>query len=162
MSELLSGRDKEGTKLTEEMSVRTLLVDDVPETLHVLCMQYSLHPSVEVIGLAKTIQEALDTLNATSINLISIDIYMGQESGLDLCRLVHERFPHIFIIICSVADSSLLRNVAYQFGAHYYTPKPISYTDVCAVIAAYREFKLRQCDSGCVHEADQILGMDCT
>ncbi|MCL6444491.1 MAG: response regulator [Alicyclobacillus sp.] len=130
--------------MKEDMSIRALLVDDVPETLQALYLQYSSHPNVEVIGVAKTISEALHTLNSTSTNLVSIDINIGDENGLDLCRLIHERFPNIFITICSIADSTLLRNMAYQSGAHYYTTKPVSYKDVCAVTQAYRKFTQRE------------------
>ncbi|MCL6600197.1 MAG: response regulator [Alicyclobacillus macrosporangiidus] len=140
--------------MTEDMPIRVLLVDDVPETLQALYLQYSLHPSVEVIGVARTISEALCTLKSTPANLVSVDIYMGDENGLDLCRLLHDRFPDIFIIICSIADSALLRNMAYESGAHYFIPKPVSYKDVCAVTQAYRRFSQRKRD--CVHVDDDV------
>lgn len=112
------------------MRIRTLLVDDSPETLDALSLLYAMNPVVDVVGRTKNAAETLSLLKSTSVDLVSLDIHLGSDNGLELCSQIYERHPSVFISICSLEEDEAYRVLAKQCGAHYFLAKPITSDDI--------------------------------
>ena len=125
------------------MTVKTLLVDDSIDTLEVLSLYFGGYPDIEIVATARNMQETLDICNTQPVELISIDIQLGTENGFDLCKKIREKLPHIFITMCSMEFDSEYQRRATDAGAHYFLPKPVSFTDISHLMLAYREFHSR-------------------
>jgi DNA-binding NarL/FixJ family response regulator len=118
--------------------VRVLLVDDIPDILEVLELMFSFQPNVEVVGTVRNNDEALAVLKHKAVDIITIDIYMGNDNGFDLCRAVHRIKPQVFITMCSSEGSPSNRQMAMTLGAHYFLEKPIRLEDVQSLVGTYQ------------------------
>lgn len=123
------------------MNIRTLLVDDSPETLDTLVLVFSLHPDVEVVGAVHTMAEAVEFLRTTTVDLVSIDIQLGSGSGFDLCEYVDERYPDIFVTMCSLEAHDRNQSLASKVGAEHFLAKPLSLEDMNDLAQKYKEFR---------------------
>lgn len=123
------------------MRIRTLLVDDSPETLEALMLLYTSNPEMEVVGTATNAVEAVTFLESTSIDLISIDIYLGDDNGFHLCTRIHHLYPSVFIAMCSLEDDEVYKRIAEQAGARYFLSKPITLDDIWNLIHDLRQFQ---------------------
>lgn len=117
--------------------VRVLLVDDMPDILEVLELMFSFQPDVEIVGTARNNDEALAILKHKTVDIISIDIYMGSYNGFDLCRAIRRSMPNVFITMCSSEGSPANRRLALSLGAHFFLEKPIRLEDVQSLVSAY-------------------------
>jgi response regulator of citrate/malate metabolism len=123
-----------------EMSFRVLLVDDRPEILEVLELLYSKVAELQIVGKARNIAEAKECLRLESVDVISIDIYLGCESGFDLCEFVTEAMPHIFITMCSSEGSTDNKRMAQSCGARFFLEKPVTIENLSDLVGAYLQF----------------------
>ncbi|QSO55496.1 response regulator (plasmid) [Alicyclobacillus curvatus] len=125
------------------MTVKTLLVDDSMDTLEVLRLHFGFYADIEIVSTARDIQETLEVCSAQPVDLISIDIQLGVQSGFDLCKEIREKLPHTFITMCSLESDSEYQLCAARAGANYFLSKPVSFADISNLMLAYREFHAR-------------------
>lgn len=59
-------------------------------------------PDVEVVGEYQKAEQVKDFLKRISIAVILLDINLGGESGLDICKFVVENHPSIKILAISI------------------------------------------------------------
>lgn len=116
-----------------------VLVDDVQETLDTLEMMYRWHTGVRVVGKAKNASELWEILGTRQVDVVSVDIELGGQNGLDLCQEISHRYPKVFIVVCSVEDSEDNRRRAAQAGAKLFLGKPVARGDVGRMIETYRQ-----------------------
>jgi DNA-binding NarL/FixJ family response regulator len=116
-----------------------LLVDDVDETLESLSMVYGLFNEVEIVGVAHNSAELWYILSTKHVDIISLDIELGHENGIELCSQIHERYPKILIIMCSIEASEVNRMKAKQAGASLFLAKPVSRDNIREVLQAHKK-----------------------
>lgn len=111
---------------------RVLLVDDMK------AIQDSLRNSIdwklynmEVAATAFNGLEAMQIVESMPIDLVITDIQMGQHGGLELCRNLAERYPHIKIIIMSGFAEFSYAQKAIKYGVLGYCLKPLEYDEIC-------------------------------
>jgi DNA-binding NarL/FixJ family response regulator len=138
------------------MKIRTLLVDDSPETLETLSLMYASHPQFEVVGTVHTVSEAVGFLKEKAVELVSIDIQLRFGSGFQLCAHVHEHYPEVFITMCSVEGRDLYQTLAYQNGAHHFLTKPITRRDIDDLVMRYTDFRHRFHESETQRSHDEV------
>jgi response regulator of citrate/malate metabolism len=125
--------------------ISVLLVDDMPEVLEVLELMFLHHnQAVKVIGKARNKDQADDILQNNTVDLISIDIHMGEHTGFDLCRTVHRTLPHTFITICSADGTEENKKLALSCGAHYFLQKPVDLGCVEQLLEEYHDWKTKR------------------
>jgi DNA-binding NarL/FixJ family response regulator len=76
-----------------------------------------------VIAQASTPDEALDQLAHAVPDIVLTDISMGAHDGLDLVRVLQQRFPAIAVIVLSMHASEELVTEALRLGASAYLLK---------------------------------------
>ena len=89
---------------------RVVIADDVPEYLSWLRAMFKDSPEFEVVGEAADGVEAIELVETLSPSLVVADIDMPGMDGLDVARLIGEKWPVIkVVLISSHADSSYER-----------------------------------------------------
>lgn len=88
----------------------------------------------EFCGEAPDGEMALPLIQAARPDAIITDIKMPFMNGLELCRIVRETMPHIKTIILSGHDEFAYAREAIKLGVSEYLLKPISASDLQAVL----------------------------
>src|ERR1700716_924482 len=74
-----------------------LVVDDDPTTRQV-CQDVAILCGMKVLSAASA-EEALEVIDAASIDILLTDLQLPLSSGLDLLKLVHESHPDIAVVV---------------------------------------------------------------
>ena len=75
---------------------------------------------------ARDIDTARQLLNERSIDLVLVDLRLGEENGLDLIRLIKQSYPEVESILLTAYGSIENTVEAMQAGAGDYVTKPFS------------------------------------
>ncbi len=111
--------------------MKAIIVDDEAKSrrmLKALCEEYC--DSVEIIGMAQSVQEALELLKEKTPDILFLDIQMPIESGFSLLEYYDDDIP-FEVIFTTAYDQYALP--AFKFSAIDYLLKPI---DIDALISA--------------------------
>lgn len=105
--------------------VKVLIVDDHEMVRIGLRQLLSLEPDVQVVGEACNASEALSETRRVSPEVILLDLRLGQDSGLDVCRQLQKSSSQIgILVLTSFADDSMVLE-AISSGADGYLLKEI-------------------------------------
>jgi DNA-binding NarL/FixJ family response regulator len=106
--------------------VRVVLVDDHEMILAGLTAMLAGFPGrVRVVGQAGTGDEAARLVTALRPDVVLLDVRLGPESGLDLCRLITGRVPEARVVFLSVYDDEQYVFEALRAGAGGYLLKRV-------------------------------------
>ena len=108
-----------------------ILVDDIPSALQLLANDIEQkHPSITVIGKAKSVVEAAKLLRKGEPDILFLDIMLGDGTGFDVLEI----FPNLRskIIFVTASDEYAIR--AFKFAAIDYVLKPYSDEDLSTAI----------------------------
>jgi two-component system CitB family response regulator len=133
--------------------IRTLVVDDDFMAASVHRSFVERIPGFEVIGEALTGADAIAQVELHQPNLVLLDVYLPDISGLDVIRRLREAGTHEvdFIAITSAKDVRTLRS-AMQGGVIHYLVKPFSFETFRERLASYATVRKRL---DRLNEADQ-------
>lgn len=95
-------------------SEKILLVDDDHSFLQILDMALSKYFKTYT---ATSVQKAMDILNQNEIDLICSDLYMREETGLDLLQMTKRKYRKAPFILLSGSDKNLDIKMAECSGA---------------------------------------------
>tara|TARA_R110001632_G_scaffold89156_3_gene192346 strand:+ start:13637 stop:14386 length:750 start_codon:yes stop_codon:yes gene_type:complete len=108
-----------------------ILVDDIPAALQLLANDIEQkHPSISIIGKAKSVVEAAKLLRKQEPDILFLDIMLGDGTGFDVLEI----FPKLRskIIFVTASDEYAIR--AFKFAAIDYVLKPYSDEDLNTAI----------------------------
>jgi response regulator of citrate/malate metabolism len=138
--------------------IRTLVVEDDVHVASIHRGYLERLGGFEVIGEARTVQAAVDLIERSHVDLVLLDVYLPDGSGLDVLRRVRATGrTHVDVIAITAArDVDTLRS-AIQGGAVHYLVKPFefnafrerleSYAAMRARLAGVRELDQAQVDA---------------
>ncbi|OZI72056.1 response regulator [Bordetella genomosp. 12] len=119
---------------------RILLIDDHALVRDGLKLHLESHPDCVVVGEADHAQAALDLLARCAPeampDLVLLDLYMRGIDGLELARLLHERYPQTAVLILSMHDNMEYMLQAVRAGARGYLLKDEPAEDILTAIEA--------------------------
>src|SRR3989475_819314 len=107
-------------------SLQILIVDD-ERTLRESCVSMLKHDGYNVRACARG-DEALDTLKRLRFDIVLLDLYMSEVSGLEWLQACLEAHPETIVIVMTGTPSVASSLEALQAGAWDYLPKPFSAT----------------------------------
>lgn len=90
------------------------------------------------IDVASGTSQAIDMVNARFYDLLIIDIFLGADDGLDLCRSLRQRRVGSPILIMTAKGTPETERVSKAAGADAYLAKPFAFEDLIATIARFR------------------------
>ena len=135
--------------------MKAVLVDDEPLARKELQRLLNAHPSVEVVGEAGNVREALKVLTSQKPDLIFLDVQMPGQSGFDLLAKL-ESPPEI--IFTNAYDQFALR--AFEFGACDYLLKPIIPERLAVSLSRVHADKVRASYESNIREGERLTGAD--
>ncbi|WP_270888220.1 response regulator [Pedococcus sp. 5OH_020] len=124
--------------------IRVLVVDDDYHVAHAHALSVRRLPGFEVVGEAHSGGEARELVASTRPQLLLLDMYLPDFSGLDLMRGIAasgEPVPD-FLPVTAARDIDSVRT-AMQLGAFYYLVKPFSFAALREQLESYRTWAER-------------------
>ena len=125
-------------KIEQAAAIRVLLADDHPIVMTGFAMSLANH-GMEVLGQARTPQEAVSQYLALRPDVLILDIRFGDElTGLDAARQVLAQDAKAKIIFLSQFDQDSLIKETYRLGARAFVTKDCDPADLAlAVVRAH-------------------------
>ena len=130
------------------MAVQTILVVEDDPKIRTLLRNVLEDEGYSVLE-AENAAEVLDFFNTSPISLITLDIHLGSDNGLELAREVR-RSSSVPIIMVTGKDDVIDRVVGLEVGADDYITKPFH---VREVVARVRSVLRRAPTAGPIHES---------
>ncbi|MEM9034266.1 MAG: response regulator transcription factor [Actinomycetota bacterium] len=127
-------RGPEGQSTGETGPVRVFLLDDHELVRHGLRDLLEMTGDFTVVGEAGTVEEALARIPPTAPDVAVIDVQLPDGNGVEVCREVRSRMPHVAcLILTSYSDDEALFD-AIMAGAAGYVLKQIRENDLVGAI----------------------------
>lgn len=119
-------------------TVRVLLVDDHEVVRLGLASLLEDVPGLRLVGEAGSGREALQACERLDPELVILDIRLPDQSGVEVCRQISERWPHIKVIILTSYASDELIAETILAGATGYVRKQVGNQELLRAIEAVR------------------------
>lgn len=93
--------------------IRVFMVDDHELILRGLREAIAEEPDIEVAGEASSVAEALDRVGQRSCDVAVLDFRLPDGDGIELCREIRSRYPHISCLLFTsfIDDQAVLEAV---------------------------------------------------
>jgi DNA-binding NarL/FixJ family response regulator len=103
-----------------------MIVDDSEQFLAV-ARNHLGRDGLEVVATATSQQQALEKAEEVRPDIVLVDINLGDESGVELTRLLVERFPHLRsrIVLISTMDHEDVADLISDSPAAGFLPKNV-------------------------------------
>ncbi|MBL4817868.1 MAG: response regulator transcription factor [Deltaproteobacteria bacterium] len=126
--------------------IRLFLIEDQPTTLRNLEKILSKSPHLEVLGGAKSAEDAIQSINNMEElpHVVLCDIGLPKMSGIEFCRFIKVKHPEIEVLMLTIFDDPQKALEAIRYGASGYLLKGI---ETSKVVEAIRE----------VHEGGSVI-----
>ncbi|HLG74593.1 MAG TPA: response regulator [Chloroflexota bacterium] len=136
------------------MAIRTLVVDDDFMVANVHKGFVERVPGFTVTGVAHSAAGALTAIEERHPDLVILDIYLPDRSGLSLLQdLRHDRREVDVIMVTAAKDVASLQE-AMQGGALHYIIKPFDFARFQQTLESYRRFRQERNRLATAEQAD--------
>jgi len=119
--------------------IRVLIVDDIAETRENLRKLLQFEPDIEVVGAARTGQEAIEMARETEPDVVLMDINMPDMDGITATEALKRDVRFAQIVILSVQSESDYLRRAMRAGASDFIAKPPSGDELIGTIRSLAE-----------------------
>jgi response regulator of citrate/malate metabolism len=139
--------------------IRTLVVEDDPVLAEAHRLYVERVPGFEVAEVARTGADALRVLAAREVDLVLLDVYLPDMTGLDLCRTLRARGDAVDVIAVTSARDLPTVRAAVSLGIVQYLIKPFQFSTFRARLETYADFRraTESADTLQQDELDRIL-----
>jgi two-component system LytT family response regulator len=139
--------------------IRTLIVEDEERSINLLrSLLAELAPDIEIIGIARRVDEAIEAINMTKPDFIFLDIELfGQRAFTILEEVVWKHFQFVFV---TAYEEYALK--AFRYAAADYLLKPIEPQLLLDALQKVRENKSVQPESERMDVIREHLSSDAT
>jgi len=121
----------------ETTIVRVLIVDDDERVRDALALFFDTRDDFTVVGEAGHGAEALWLCEQLQPDLVLMDLKMPVMDGVTATRKIHERFPHINIVLLTNSSDGDHIKTALQAGASGYVLKSANVDQLVRKMRAY-------------------------
>jgi response regulator of citrate/malate metabolism len=142
--------------------IRTLVVDDDAMTASIHRSYVERVPGFQVVGEAHTGRAAVESVRELRPDLLLLDIYLPDISGLEVLRRLREpETPHVDVIAVTAAKDVQTLRSAIHGGVIHYLVKPFFFDTLRERLEAYaalrgRLDRLRDPDQ---HDIDHVFSL---
>src|SRR3954463_13546475 len=127
-----SARDPLSIPSEVKASIRVLVVDD-ERTLRESCASVLQMDGYNVTLIGRG-EEALETVRRRKFDVVLVDLYMSQVSGLEILQATLEAYKDTIVVVMTGNPSVTTSIEALRAGAWDYLPKPFSATHLQVLI----------------------------
>lgn len=115
--------------------IRVFIVDDHPVVIEGLHSLLQNEKSIEWAGHAMNAQSCLGFFVNNTADVVLMDISMPEMDGVELCRLMREKYPAVFILGLSTFNQGIYIKKMLENGASGYILKNVSKEELMLSIA---------------------------
>lgn len=115
------------------MKNRILIVDD-SFYMRTMLKNVLTDAGYEVVGEAANGQQAIELAASTKPDLITLDVILPDNTGLDVLKGIRENDPDVKVVMCSAVGQEVIVNEALESGASAYIVKPFSEEKVLEIV----------------------------
>ncbi len=109
------------------MKIKVLVVDDSAFMRKVIADMITSDPNMEVVGVAKNGEEALQMIVSTKPDVVTMDVEMPKMDGLTALKQIMEVSPMPVIMLSSLTTNGAVETLkALDYGAFDFITKPTS------------------------------------
>ena len=140
--------------------IRVLVVDDDFMVAKVHCGFVELMPGFSIVGVAHTGEETLSAVERSRPDLVLLDIYLPDMSGLDVLRRLRDSdTPTDVLVITAARDVATIRT-ALRGGVVHYLIKPFTFDVLRDRLERYAAAHRRLASFGAVvqDDVDRLFG----
>jgi response regulator of citrate/malate metabolism len=119
--------------------IEVLIVDDDFMVARIHTGYVERTPGFKVTGVAKNGTEAREAAQRLQPDLVLLDVYLPDVSGLDLLSDLREAAPEVDVLVISAAREADTVRRALRGGIVHYLMKPFSYDDLRVRLEHYRQ-----------------------
>ncbi len=116
------------------MKARVLIADDA-SFMRQMIREIIEPEGYEVVGEATNGVEAIERYNELNPDIVTMDIVMPKQSGLDAVKGILKQAPDAKVVMCSALGQESLVMEALQAGARDFIVKPFKAENVLATLA---------------------------
>jgi two-component system chemotaxis response regulator CheY len=117
------------------MNKRILIVDD-SFYMRTMLKNMLTDAGYDVVGEAANGQQALEMAVATNPDLITLDVILPDNTGLDVLKGIRQQQPDAKVVMCSAVGQETIVNEAIESGALAYIVKPFSEERVLEIVGS--------------------------
>ena len=103
-------------------NIRCIIVDDEQAFLNTLDIMIQEHEGFDIVGKARSVQEAIDLIEGVQPDIVFLDIELGDGTGFDVMKQT-ESYDYAVIFVTAFDQYAV---DAFRFSAIDYLLKPIS------------------------------------
>src|ERR1043165_6431945 len=104
--------------------IRVMIVDDVSETRENVRKLLQFESDVDVVGVARTGKEAIQTSQELNPDVVLMDINVPDMDGIGATEAIRAKQPTVQVIILSVQNDNNYMRKAMLVGARDFLTKP--------------------------------------
>jgi response regulator of citrate/malate metabolism len=123
--------------------IRTLVVDDDPMAASIHRSYVERVPGFEVAGEAHTGADAIAQVRSLQPDLVLLDIYLPDMSGLDVLRQLREDGSHVDVVAITAAKDAETLRTAIHGGVLHYLVKPFFFDTLRERLESYAAHRRR-------------------
>lgn len=106
-----------------EVALRVAIVDDHPMFRMGLAVAIAEMAGIEVAGEAQSAEEVADLVSSTAVDVVLLDVRLGDDSGLEVNRWLATHHPGIKVIMLTMSEDHDTALTALRDGASGYLVK---------------------------------------
>jgi DNA-binding NarL/FixJ family response regulator len=125
--------------------LKVLIADDHPLMLSAVRRVLDGGDDFRIVGEARTASAAIRLVENRRPDVVLLDLRMPDVSGTECIATIHERWPHVKIVVLSACDDQRSIDGALDAGASAYVIKSVEPVDIGSL--------LRQTVSGAIYHA---------
>ena len=118
----------------EKNTIRILLCDDNDNFRQLLTQYMQSLPGVEIVGEAVDGVDVIGKTESLNPDLVLMDLSMPNQSGLDATKTIKERWPNKSVIILTLYEDTVYKELADEFNADGFIAKSSIKTQLPTVI----------------------------
>lgn len=107
----------------ESAAIQVFIVEDHAAVRQMMEKLIEKTPGFTLSGSAASAEETLEKIPAARPHLVLVDVSLPGMDGIELIRVLHERWPEILTLAVSGHNESLYAPAALQAGARGYVMK---------------------------------------
>ncbi|MBC3991234.1 response regulator [Streptomyces sp. AC563] len=140
--------------------IDVLVVDDDVRVAEINAAYVTKTPGFTVVGRAHTAAEALAYLERTHVDLVLLDHYLPDETGLALVARLRQLGHHTDVIMVTAARDIATVQAAMRHGALQYLVKPFTFAGLRAKLDGYAALRraLATDEEAGQDQVDRIFG----
>ena len=89
------------------------------------------------VAIASSKAQTLDLIEACTYDVIILDIFLGPDDGLDICRTLRQRGVESSILLMTAKGTAEMEKMSKQAGANAYLSKPFSFDELLETLTRF-------------------------